>query len=110
MMPYSQEEISSPEKFKAVKTHQQCRREKLLGTVRVMANSELEPLTVVKEDIWEVPHNLKELQRQDESPKELFSKATEVQAQTRQKLFWENFTLCNRACYISNLRGAALSS
>lgn len=48
-----------------------------MGTVRVLAESEPEP--VAGKDIWEVPHDLKELQRQDESLKELFGKATVIE-------------------------------
>ncbi|KAL2089330.1 hypothetical protein ACEWY4_014018 [Coilia grayii] len=78
ILPFSQEEICPPEKLKAKKTRRQRRYEKLVGTVKIMSSQDLEAVPKAGEDVWDVPGNLKELQRQDESLKELFSKAVEI--------------------------------
>ena len=82
VMPFSQEEISSPERVRESKSLSQRRREKLFGTVKAMSRVDNQAVPSVEEDVWDVLADVKELQQQDESLKELFEKATEVEGES----------------------------
>ena len=77
MMPFSQVEISPLGHVKAQKSRRQRRREKLQGTVQRMGDRLPVP-DVPREALWEIPSNISELQKADESLKETFRKVTEV--------------------------------
>ena len=79
VMPFSQEEISSPDRVREPKSCSQRRREKLFGTVKAMSRVDNQGVPSAGEDVWDVPGDLKELQQQDGSLKGLFEKATEVE-------------------------------
>ena len=67
VMPFSQEEISPPERVMEPKSRSQRRREKLFGTVKVMSRVDDQAGPSAGEDVWDVPEDLKELQQQDGS-------------------------------------------
>uniref|UniRef100_A0A3Q2DC58 Gypsy retrotransposon integrase-like protein 1 n=1 Tax=Cyprinodon variegatus TaxID=28743 RepID=A0A3Q2DC58_CYPVA len=79
-MPFSHTDIDFPEHEKLHKSRRQRRREKLLGSVQKMAE-QLPVPEVDKADMWEPPSNIRDLQKEDESLKELFSKATETEGE-----------------------------
>ncbi|KAL2086933.1 hypothetical protein ACEWY4_017992 [Coilia grayii] len=94
VLPFSQEEITPPERVRQRKSRQQRRREKLLGTVENMTSADQDVPPTAHQNVWDIPSNLRELQEQDESLKELFSKAAEVEGVSPEQakaLFGEYF-------------------
>ena len=77
-MPFSQTDISIPERVKIHKSRRQRRREKLQGTVQKLGEQVPVP-EVSKEAMWELPLNFGELQAGDETLKEPFGKVTEIE-------------------------------
>ncbi|KAG7511502.1 hypothetical protein JOB18_002175 [Solea senegalensis] len=77
MMPFSQNGVSLPEKVKERNSHRQRRREKLQGTVWKLGDQVPVP-DVSQENVWEIPSNFSELQKEDQSLQETFSEVTEI--------------------------------
>uniref|UniRef100_A0A3Q3GKU4 CCHC-type domain-containing protein n=1 Tax=Labrus bergylta TaxID=56723 RepID=A0A3Q3GKU4_9LABR len=77
-LPFSQVEFPSESNGRVNKSRQQRRREKLMGALRQQQQPVSEPEQSAGDSWWEVPGDLNQLQREDNTLQTAFSKVTEI--------------------------------